>query len=177
MLKIILGVVLVAIVAVLGLAASRPDTFVVKRSIVIKAPSEKLVGLVDDFHRWGAWSPWEKIDPNMSRAYEGPASGVGAAYAWSGGDKVGAGRMEIRSVTPAREVVIQLDFLKPLKASNTARFVFAPEGEATRVTWSMEGKSPFISKLMGLFFNMDQMIGKDFEKGLADMKTEAEKPA
>ena len=177
MLKIVLGVVLVAIIAVLGLAASKPNTFVVKRSIVIKAPPERLVAMVDDFHRWRAWSPWEKIDPNMSRAYEGPASGVGAAYGWSSSGKVGAGRMEVKSVTADREVLIQLDFLKPFKASNLARFTFAPEADGTRVTWSMEGKSPFISKLMGLVFNMDQAIGGDFEKGLGEMKAQVERPA
>ncbi len=176
MLKIILGVVIVAVIAVFGLAASRPNTFVVTRTAVIKAPPERLVAMVEDFHRWGAWSPWEKLDPDMSRTYEGPASGVGAVYGWVG-KKAGAGRMEVRSVTPAREVVIALDFLKPIKANNTARFKFTPEGDATRVTWSMEGKSPFISKLMGLVFNMDQMIGKDFETGLSNMKAEAEKPA
>lgn len=177
MLKIVLLVIVVAIVAVLGFAATRPDTFVVKRAAVINAPPERLVGMVQDFHQWGAWSPWEKMDPGMSRTYEGPAAGVGSAYAWSGNDKVGAGRMEIQKVVPAHEVVFKLDFLKPFKASNTGRFVFEAEGAATRVTWTMEGKSPYISKLMGLFFNMDKMIGKDFETGLANMKAAAEKQA
>jgi uncharacterized protein YndB with AHSA1/START domain len=177
MLKTILIVIVVAIVAVLGFAATRPSTFIVKRTTVINAPPEKLVGMVEDFHQWGQWSPWEKIDPKMARTYEGPASGVGSAYAWIGDSKVGAGRMEIQKVTPAREVVFALDFLKPFKASNTGRFTFEPQGAATKVTWSMEGKSPYISKLMGLFFNMDQMIGKDFEAGLANMKAAAEKQA
>lgn len=177
MLKIVPLVIVVAIMAVLGFAATRPDSFVVKRTAVINASPERLVGLVQDFHQWGAWSPWEKMDPGMSRTYEGPAAGVGSAYAWSGNDKVGAGRMKIQKVVPAEEVVFKLDFLKPFKASNTGRFVFEPEGAATRVTWTMEGKSPYISKLMGLFFNMDKMIGKDFETGLANMKVAAEKQA
>jgi len=177
MLKIVLLVIVVAIVAMLGFAATRPDSFVVKRTAVIDAPPEKLVGMVQDFHQWGAWSPWEKMDPGMSRTYEGPPAGVGSAYAWSGNDKVGAGRMEIQKVVPAREVVFKLDFLKPFKASNTGRFAFEPEGAATKVTWTMEGKNPYISKVMGLFFNMDKMIGKDFETGLANMKAAAGKQA
>lgn len=174
MLKIVVIGVLVVIVAVLAYAATRPDTFVVKRSAVIDAPPEALAARVEDFHQWRAWSPWEKMEPDMARTYEGPERGVGAAYGWTG-KKVGAGRTEILKVVPAREVEIRLDFLKPFKATNTARFTFAPEGAATRVTWTMEGGVPFVSKLMGLVFDMDKMIGKDFETGLANLKAQAEK--
>lgn len=175
--KIILGVVVVAILAVLGFAATRPDSFVVTRTAVIAAPPERLEAMVSDFHQWGAWSPWEKLDPDMTRTYEGPPSGVGSAYAWAGDDKVGSGRMEIQKVVPGREVVFALHFIKPFEARNTGRFTFEPKGADTTVTWSMEGESPYIAKLMGLFFNMDEMIGKDFEAGLANMKAAAEKPA
>ena len=105
------------------------------------------------------------------------ASGVGSSYAWAGDSKAGSGRMQIETVTPGREVVFALHFLKPIKADNTGRFTFEPQGGVTKVTWSMSGKNPYIAKLMGLFFNMDQMIGKDFEAGLANMKAAAEKQA
>ena len=177
MLKTILIVIAVAILGLLGFAATRPNDFVVSRSVVINAPPEKLEAMVSDFHQWSAWSPWEKMDPAMTRAYEGPASGVGSAYVWTGNDKVGSGRMDIQKVTPAREVVFGLHFVKPFKADNTGRFTFEPQGAGTKVSWSMAGKNPYIAKLMGVFFNMDQMIGKDFEAGLANMKAAAEKQA
>lgn len=174
MLKIIAIVIVVAIVAVLGLAATRPDTFRVQREIDIKASPEKVFALIDDFHHWTAWSPWEKLDPSMKRTYGGPASGKGANYAWEGSSKVGAGRMEIvDSASPGR-IQIQLDFLKPFEAHNTAEFTLQPKGDVTHVTWAMFGPSPFISKVMGLFFSMDAMIGKDFETGLANLKLAAE---
>lgn len=175
MLKTILIVIVVAIVAVLVFAATRPGEFVVTRTAVINAPPEKLEAMVSDFHQWGAWSPWEKIDPGMKRTYGGPISGVGATYAWVGNDKVGSGGMEITKVTPAREVIFDLHFIKPFKADNVGRFQFEPQGAGTKVTWSMSGKNPYVAKLMGLVFNMDEMIGKDFETGLANMKAAAEK--
>ena len=177
MLKIVLGVVVLAVVVLLGLAAARPNAFVVKRTATINAPPEKLEPMVSDFHQWGAWSPYETMDPNMKRTYGGPANGVGATYSWVGNDKVGTGGMEIQKVTPGREVVFDLHFIKPFKANNTGRFTFEPEGAATKVTWAMEGSYPFIGKLMGMFFDMDKMVGKDFENGLAKMKAAAEKQA
>ncbi|MET3667570.1 SRPBCC family protein [Caulobacter sp. 1776] len=177
MLKIVLLVIVVAIVGVLGYAATRPSDFVVTRTAVINASPEKLSGMVEDFHQWGAWSPWEKMDPAMKRTYGGPAKGVGASYAWVGNDKVGSGSMKIERVEPGREVVFGLHFVKPFKADNLGRFTFQPEATGTKVVWSMEGKNPYIAKLMGLFFDMDKMIGKDFETGLANMKVAAEKQA
>lgn len=174
MLKTILIVIVVAIAAVLLFAATRPGDFVVTRTAEINAPPEKLEAMVSDFHQWGAWSPWEKIDPGMKRTYGGPASGVGSTYAWVGNDKVGSGGMEITKVTPGREVIFDLHFIKPFKADNVGRFTFEPQGAGTKVTWSMSGKNPYIAKLMGLVFNMDKMIGKDFETGLANMKAAAE---
>ncbi|ANH76546.1 polyketide cyclase / dehydrase and lipid transport family protein [Ralstonia insidiosa] len=177
MLKVIAIVIVVAIVAVLGFAATRPDSFRVQREIDIKAPPEKVFALIDDFHHWTAWSPWEKLDPAMKRTYGGPTNGKGANYAWEGSSKVGAGRMEIvdtsLSNAPAR-IQIQLDFLKPFEAHNTAEFTLKPAGDLTHVTWAMYGPSPFISKVMGLFFSMDAVIGKDFEAGLANLKSAAE---
>ncbi|MCT7298918.1 SRPBCC family protein [Ralstonia sp. CHL-2022] len=174
MLKIIAIVIAVAIAAVLGFAATRPNTFRVQREIDIKAPPEKVFALINDFHRWTAWSPWEKRDPAMKRAYGGPANGKGANYAWDGSREVGAGRMEIVDSTSPSRIQIQLDFLKPFEARNTAEFTLKPAGDVTHVTWAMYGPSPFISKVMGLFFSMDAMIGKDFEAGLANLKSAAQ---
>ena len=175
MLKIIAIVVVVVIVALLGLAATKPNHFRAARSIVIKAPPEKIYALLDDFHKWGAWSPYEKLDPAMSRTYGGPASGVGSTYAWSGNGKAGAGRMEIVEIAAPSKLVINLDFSKPFEAHNKAIFTLVPEGDATRVTWAMEGPAPFVFKVMDVVFNMDKTLGKDFEAGLANLKVEAEK--
>lgn len=175
-LKIVLGLIAIAVIALLGLAATRPDRFTVKRAATIKARPEALSALVEDFRQWRLWSPWEKIDPDMTRAYGGPDKGVGATYAWVGSAKVGTGNMEITQVTPGREVAFDLHFVKPFKADNVGRFTFEPAGDSTLVTWSMEGASPFMAKVMGLVFDMDKVVGKDFEAGLANMKAEAEKP-
>lgn len=174
MFKIILLIVIVALVAVLGLAATRPDVFRVERSTSIKAAPEKIFPLIADFHQWAAWSPWEKMDPAMKRTFSGAASGKGAVYAWEGNSKVGAGRMEVTDAVPSK-ITLQLDFIKPFEGHNIAEFTLTPNGETTNVTWAMHGPAPFISKLIGLFCNMDKMIGKDFETGLANMKVAAEK--
>jgi len=172
---IVATVVVVAIVALLGYAATRPDHFRVARSTVIAAPPERIYVLLDDFHKWGAWSPYEKLDPAMSRTYGGPASGLGSTYAWSGDGKAGAGRMEIVEATAPSKLVIDLDFIKPFQSRNKAIFTLAPEGGATRVTWAMEGPSPFLFRVMSVIFNTDKIVGKDFETGLANLKAEAEK--
>ena len=173
MIKIIAIVVAVAIVALLGYAASRPNTFRIVRATVIKAPPEKIAAQIEDFHHWGAWSPWEKLDPAMARTYGGPASGVGATYAWDSKGQAGVGDMKITDVTPSR-VALDLNFVKPFPARNKVVFTLEPEGDATRVTWSMEGTSPFMHKLMGVIFNMDKLVGGDFEKGLASLKAVSE---
>ncbi|MFZ0267805.1 SRPBCC family protein [Caulobacter sp.] len=175
MLKIIAIVVAVAIVALLGYASTKPNHFRIARSTMIKAPPEKIYALIDDFHKWGAWSPYEKLDPAMTRTYGGPASGLGSTYAWSGSGKAGAGRMEIVEAAAPSKLVTSLDFTKPMQAHNRAIFTLAPEGDATRVTWAMEGPSPFLFKVMDVIFNMDRMAGKDFEAGLASLKAEAER--
>ena len=175
MLKIIAIVVVAAVVALLGYAATKPDRFRVARSTVINAPPERIYALLDDFHKWGAWSPYEKLDPAMSRTYGGPARGLGSTYAWSSDGKAGAGRMEIVEATVPSKLLIDLDFTKPFQSRNKAIFTLAPEGGATRVTWAMEGSSPYLFKVMDVIFNMDRMAGKDFETGLASLKAEAEK--
>ena len=173
--KTIVIAVVVLIAGVLAFAATRPDDFTVRRSIAIKAEPAKIYPLLVDFGRWPAWSPWEKLDPAMKRTLSGATSGKGAVYAWDGSSKVGAGRIEIRDAAPSR-VVIQLDFLKPFEAHNIADFTLAPGADSmTDVTWQMRGPAPFVSKLMGVFVDMDKMIGKDFEAGLANLKAVAER--
>jgi len=170
----VLAIVAAAIVAVLAYAATRPDSFRIERSAVIKAPPEKIFGFVNDLHQWTGWSPWEKIDPALKRTYSGPQGGKGAAYAWEGNSKVGSGRMEITEAAPPSKIVIKLDFLKPFDAHNTAEFTFARQGDATTVTWAMYGPSPYISKVMGMVFSMDKMAGGQFEQGLANLKSISE---
>jgi len=173
--KIVLVVVAVLVVGVLVVAAVRPDDFSVQRSASIQAPPEKIYPMLADFRQWPAWSPWEKLDPEMKRTLGGPASGPGATYAWQGSSKVGAGRMEIKEVTAPAQVRIQLDFIKPFEGHNVTDFTLVPRGDTTEVTWLMRGPAPFVSKLMGVFVDMDKMIGKDFEAGLANLKAAAEK--
>ena len=175
MLKIILIVILVIVAGVLGFAATKPDTFSVQRSTSIKAPPEKIFAVINDFHRWPDWSPWEKLDPTMKRTQSGAASGKGAIYEWDGNSKAGAGRMEIIESAPASKVGIQLDFIKPFEGHNIAEFSLAPEADATRVSWTMHGPTPFVSKVMQVFVSMDTLIGKDFEEGLANLKALTEK--
>ena len=175
MLKTIAIVVVVAIVATLVYAATRPDDFRVQRSTSIKAPPEKIFALINDFHRWDSWSPWEKIDPAMKRTYSGAASGKGTIYAWQGNSKVGEGRMEIADASPPSKVTIKLDFVKPIEGHNTAEFTLEPKGDSTNVTWLMYGPSAYIAKVFGIFVSMDKMIGDDFEAGLANLKSVAEK--
>ena len=175
MLKTLLIAVVVVIAGILVFASTRPDSFSVQRTTTVHAPPDKVFALVNDFHRWGEWSPWEKLDPEMKRTFGGPAAGVGATYAWTGNSKVGEGRMEILNTAPARKLDIKLDFIKPFEGHNIAEFTLTPQGENTQVLWVMHGPAPFISKLMGVFVSMDTMIGKDFEAGLNNMKAVAEK--
>jgi hypothetical protein len=170
---IILAVLIAVIVVLLGYAATKPNTKSYARSARINAPPEKIASLISDFKKWIVWSPWEKKDPALKRTYSGNASGVGAVYAWNGNKNIGSGRMEILESTPAK-IRIKLDFFTPFKASNMAEFTFTPQGGATDVNWVMTGENLFIGKVMSIFINMDKMIGKDFEAGLADMKAAAE---
>ena len=169
----ILGIVVV-LAGLLGLAVTRPSQFRVQRSARIKAPPSKIFSYLDDFHRWGEWSPWEKLDPALKREYSGAARGKGAAYAWEGNRKVGQGRMEIVDLSAPNKLTVKLDFLQPFEAHNTAEFTLAPDGDATEVTWAMYGPSPFVTKVMGVFIDMNKLVGKDFESGLANLKALAE---
>jgi uncharacterized protein YndB with AHSA1/START domain len=171
---IIAGVIVVAIAVVLILAANKPDIFRMQRVATVRAPPERIFSLLSDFRQWGAWSPWEHKDPALKRAYSGAASGVGAVYAWEGNKNVGKGRMEILEASPPSKIVIKLDFLAPFEAHNTAEFSMLPQGDATEVTWLMHGPAPLMSKVMQVFFDMDKMVGKDFEAGLANLKQATE---
>jgi uncharacterized protein YndB with AHSA1/START domain len=175
MLLTIVVVVLVLLAVVLGLAATKPDSFRTARSTSIDAPPEKILPLIADFHSWAAWSPWEKLDPALRRTHSGAPSGTGAVYEWEGNKQVGKGRMEITDVAPPSRITIKLDFFAPFEAHNTAEFTLAPKGPATDVTWAMTGTKPFFMKLMGIFMDMDELVGKDFQTGLANLKALAEK--
>ena len=175
MLITILAVIVVAIAILLIYAATRPATFTVWRAATINAAPQKLFPLINDFHNWPQWSPWEKLDPNMKKAISGAPSGKGAVYEWEGNSKAGKGRMEIVDSSAPSKVNIKLDFEKPFRSNNQTEFVLAPQGQATNVTWTMKGPSAFMMRLMGVFMNMDKMIGRDFEQGLANMRALAEK--
>ncbi len=165
------------IVVLLVVIATRPSTYRVERSTRIAAPPDVVFGLVNDFHAWDRWSPWAKLDPTMKTTYGGPPSGVGATYAWTGNAKVGEGNMRITESRPAQEVGIRLEFIKPMPGVSQTEFSFRPESGGTQVSWVMSGTNNFLGKAFTLFADMDAMIGKDFEKGLAAMRTEAEADA
>jgi len=175
MLTIVLVVVAVALAAALAYAASKPDSFAVQRTTLIDAPPEQIFPLIDDLRAQAAWSPFEK-DPAMRRTHSGPPRGPGAFYAWDGDRRVGAGQIAITESTPPSKVVLSLKMLRPFKADNTVEFTLDRTGAGTRVTWAMRGRSPFMAKLMGLFMNCDNMVGKQFEEGLAKLKTLVETP-
>jgi uncharacterized protein YndB with AHSA1/START domain len=175
MLKTIGLIVAVALIALLVTAGFQPDTFQVQRATRIDAPPEKIFALVDDFHQWGSWSPYEKLDPDMKRSFSGADSGAGAVYEWVGNSKVGQGRMEILEAPAPSKVAIKLDFLKPFEAHNVATFTMEPEGGATNVTWAMDGPTPYMAKVIHLFVSMDRMVGRDFETGLSNLKAVAER--
>lgn len=174
MIKKIAAVIALLIVVLLIVIAIQPAAFQIERSIQITAAPEVPFAHVNDLHHWAQWSPWAKLDPAMEVTYGGADEGAGATYAWSGNSDVGAGKMTITESTPAERIVINLEFLKPFEAQNTTVFLFAADGDTTKVTWRMNGTNNFIGKAMGLFMNMDRMIGESFEQGLADLKALSE---
>ncbi len=174
-LTIILSVLAVGIVAFVAVVASRPSIFRVERSATIAAPADTVFDLVNDFHHWEQWSPWARLDPNAKMTFEGSPAGVGAIQRWEGNSKVGAGSATIIESQQDSLVKIRLEFLRPFKATNTADFVFDQQADQTRVTWTMSGKSGFMAKAFGMFFDCEKMVGKDFEKGLAQMKAVSER--
>ena len=172
---IIAVVLAIAIAVVLVLAATKPNTLRVQRATSIKAPADRIFPMINDFRQWRTWSPYENKDPAMQRTYSGAESGRGAVYAWDGNSNVGSGRMEILDTSVPSKIVIKLDFFKPFEGHNTAEFTMLPQGDATHLTWTMTGPAVFMSKVMQVFMNLDRMIGRDFEVGLANLKKLTEK--
>lgn len=178
MLKTILIVVVILTVGVAGLVAyaamTQPDTFRVQRAMTINAPSEKLVGILTDLRRGAEWSPYEKKDPAMKKTFSGPASGPGAKLEWDGNKDVGAGSLTVKNVTPSK-VTLNLHMIRPFEGNNTVEYAFAPQGNATSMTWALHGPMPLISKVMCVFMDFDKMVGADMERGLTDLKALAER--
>jgi uncharacterized protein YndB with AHSA1/START domain len=174
MLVKVLVALAVIVAGALVVVATRPAEFRVTRTGTIAAPPATVFAQVNDFHKWEAWNPWGKLDPAMKESYEGAPAGVGAVYTWTGNSQVGEGRMTITESRPNELIRIKMEFLKPFAATSTAEFTFRPEGNRTTVTWTMEGTNNFMAKAVHLVMNMDRMIGGQFEKGLAAMKSVAE---
>jgi uncharacterized protein YndB with AHSA1/START domain len=174
MLMKVLMALAVIVAGALVVVATRPAEFRVTRTGTISAPPATVFAQVNDFHKWEAWNPWGKLDPAMKESYEGAPAGVGAVYTWTGNSQVGEGRMTITESRPNELIRIRMEFLKPFAATSTAEFTFRPQGNQTAVTWTMEGTNNFMAKAVHLVMNMDRMIGGQFEKGLAAMKSVAE---
>ena len=172
---IVAGIGVLAIIGVLVYAATLSDTFEVQRSARINASPEKIFPLINNMHSMNTWNPFAEADPNIKINYTGPDSGKGARYQWTGDSKVGEGSIEVTDVSEPSRVALKLDMLKPLEGHNTVVFTLAPNGNGTDVTWAMSGERPFIGKVMDAVFNMDRMVGGQFEKGLAKLKAIAEK--
>jgi len=163
------------VVIMIGIVAMRPSDFRISRSKLVSAPPSAAFALVNDHHYWGDWSPWEKQDPDLKKTYEGPTSGVGAIYRWSGNNKVGEGSNTITESRPSEVIRMKLEFLRPFKATNAVEFTFQPQNEQTLVTWTMTGRYNFMAKAMGLFMNMGKMIGDSFDEGLTKLKSLVER--
>ncbi|MCC6486263.1 MAG: SRPBCC family protein [Candidatus Hydrogenedentes bacterium] len=177
MLKVVLiaaAVVAVLLIVLVAVIATRPSEFHVERTATVNAVPEAVFAQVNDFHKWEPWNPWGKLDPAMKNTYEGAPMGEGAIYSWAGDKNVGEGRMTIVESQPHQRIQIQLEFFKPMAGTSTAEFTFKPEGDRTSVTWSMHGKNDFMGKAISLVMDMDKMIGGNFEKGLAGLKSIAE---
>ena len=175
MLEIILISLAVIVIVFVVIVAVQPSEFFIARSAAVSAPPAAVFAQVNDFHKWEAWNPWGKIDPAMKQTYEGAPAGTGAIYTWAGNKKeVGEGRMTIIESRPSDLIRVKLEFMKPFRATNIALFTIKPEGKQTMVTWNMTGQNNFMAKAIHLFMNMDKMIGGQFEKGLADMKSVVE---
>ena len=174
MIKISLLVIALLIVLIVIYAATRPDTFQVSRSIDINAKPEAIFSYINDFHQWQSWTPYDK-DPKMKKTFGEASSGKGATYAWDGNKDVGQGEITITDTQPPGMVEFELHMIKPFEGRNRVVFTLEPQGNTTRVTWAMDGKNSFSGKLIGLFINMDKMIGNDFEVGLGRLKETTEK--
>lgn len=170
-----LGILLaIYVVGLLLYAAVRPDNFHIERTVIIKAPAEKLFPLIDNFKAWQAWTPYNK-DPEMKKTFSGKVSGVGARYEWEGNKEVGKGSVEINEAIPNKRVVIDLHMIKPFESHNRVEFTLTQENSETKVIWAMDSRQNYIARLLGVFIDMDRMVGGDFETGLTNLKALAEK--
>lgn len=174
MIKKILLAIVAIVAAILVVAAFQSEDYQVERRATFAVPAAAVFPHVNEFKKWQAWSPWEKLDPEMKRTFAGPAAGQGSSYSWTGNSKVGEGKMTIAESRPNEKVLIKLEFIKPFESSCDTVFAFAPEGNGSSVTWTMTGKKNYLSKVMCMFVSMDKMVGGDFEKGLAALKLVAE---
>lgn len=174
MLKKILFLIAFAIGALAAIVSMQPSHYRITRSATIQVPPEGVFPFVNDFHNWGQWSPWEKLDPNMKKTFSGPKSGVGAVYSWVGNSDAGEGRMTLEESSANDRIVIKLEFIKPFESMSVTTFLFRPEAQGTSVTWEMRGENNFMAKAFALFMDMDKMVGSDFERGLAQLKSAAE---
>lgn len=172
-LLVALGVVVLAIAAVLLLAVRQPDTFRVQRSTLVAAPADRIFPLIADLRQMNSWNPFVKRDPQVKGSYSGPGAGPGATYVFEG-RQAGSGSLRVTDTAVPTRVAMKLDMSAPMAAHNDVLFTLAPEGGATRVSWTMQGPSPFLGKVMGVVFNMDKMVGGAFEEGLAELKVRAE---
>jgi hypothetical protein len=172
---ILIGVVALIVIFCV-VVAMQPAEFRITRSATMAAPASAVFAQVNDFHNWVAWSPWEKLDPTLQRNYQGESAGTGAVYSWVGNKQVGEGRMTITESRPDEFIRLKLEFLKPFVATNTTEFTFQPQGNATLMTWDMTGKNNCIFKAFSLLFNMQKIVGKQFEQGLSNLKQVVEKP-
>jgi hypothetical protein len=163
------------LIAILAYAASRPSHARIERTALLDAPADSLFALINDFRLWSRWSPYEQNDPGLRRTFSGAAAGPGAEYYWSGNGKAGTGRMTILESRPAERISIKLEFIKPFKSTNHGYFNISPTAEGTQVTWGMDCENPFLGKVFGIFVDVDKMVGKDFEAGLANLE-EAARP-
>lgn len=177
MLKKIAIALVVVVLGFVGVVAMQPSTFRIQRAQSIEAPAWVVFNILNNFHRWPAWSPWEKLDPNMTKKHSGPEAGVGSVYEWSGNDEVGTGKMTITESEPPKQVTIKLEFMEPWEATNTTLFALSSKGKDVEVSWAMEGENTFMGKAASLFMDMDEMVGKDFEAGLRELKKLAEREA
>ncbi len=175
MLNLIIIIIVLAIVVLLGYAATKPDTFNIQRTSRIKATPEKIFPHINDLKAWRAWSPYEKLDTEMRKTLKGADSGVGSVYEWEGNSKAGVGRVEIiESIAPSK-IVMKLDMLKPFQAHNIIEFSFKEKDSYTDVTWSMHGSQPYLAKVMGVIFNCDKIVGSQFEEGFTKLRSIVEK--
>jgi uncharacterized protein YndB with AHSA1/START domain len=173
--QIFLTILVIVIAVLAGVIAMQPENYSYTRSAVFNAAPAAVFAQVNDFHKWEAWSPWAKLDPNAKNTFEGPAEGAGSSFAWDGNNQVGAGKMTITESTPPSRIVLKLEFIKPFPGTSQTEFTFMPEGNGTKMTWTMSGKNNFIGKAMGLIMNCEKMIGEQFEKGLSNLKAVVER--